>query len=170
MAGITQVWGYKFGCVWSVSYRPHFALLKQGCANSGGFGARWTCLQNRFVHQIAFPPRQRFQFWGFSSDFVQFFLSLDPFWGGGQNQILRTRILWTPRLFWELFVGCNDCVPHGNYTGAVTATQRNSGYEIDRWNYLADGALPRWPFRTKSTMALRAAVFRCCRSCYFGLD
>ena len=41
MAGIIQVWGYKFGCVCSVPFRPHFALLKRGCANSGGFGARW---------------------------------------------------------------------------------------------------------------------------------
>ena len=33
--------------------------------------------------------------------FVQFFLILGAFrWGGGPNQILRTRILWTPRLFW----------------------------------------------------------------------
>ena len=43
MAGITQVWAYKFVCVCSVSFRPHFALLKRGCANSGGFGARWNC-------------------------------------------------------------------------------------------------------------------------------
>ena len=32
---------YKFGCVSSVSCRPQsiFALLKRGCANSGGFGS-----------------------------------------------------------------------------------------------------------------------------------
>ena len=44
------------------------------------------------------PPRTsvilRIFYW-----FVQFFLILGPF-GGGGNQILRTRILWTPRLFW----------------------------------------------------------------------
>ena len=49
MAGTTQVCRYKFGCVWSVSFRPHFALLKRGCANSGGFGARWITPETCFA-------------------------------------------------------------------------------------------------------------------------
>ena len=38
MAGITPVWGYKLG-VFDLCL---FALLKRGCANSGGLGARWN--------------------------------------------------------------------------------------------------------------------------------
>ena len=59
------------------------------------------------VHKIVLsiklrsPPRKVCQFWGFYTDFYSF----SSFWaqkfgGGGVNQILRTRILWTPRLFW----------------------------------------------------------------------
>ena len=34
MAGVTQVWGYKLGCVWSVSFRPHQG--KKSCTTTMG--------------------------------------------------------------------------------------------------------------------------------------
>ena len=39
MVGLTPVWSYKFGCVWSVWFRPiQTALCKFG---RGGVGVRW---------------------------------------------------------------------------------------------------------------------------------
>ena len=51
--------------------------------------------------QLRSPPQKKCEFWGFSTDLNSF----SSFWalfrgGGGKNQILRTRILWTPRRFW----------------------------------------------------------------------
>ena len=45
---ITPVWGCKFGCPWSGSFRP----AQWGCANLGVFGARWhvsTAGNNRAI-------------------------------------------------------------------------------------------------------------------------
>ena len=57
MAGIAQVWGYKFGCVWSVSFRP----TQTGLCKSGGV---WSSLKHTLFGSDARRenPRERAAF------------------------------------------------------------------------------------------------------------
>ena len=74
-----------------------------------GFSRKSTFQKHPDVHKIVLsiksrspppPGRKKCRFWGFFTDLYSF----SSFWalfggGGGVNQILRRRILWTPRLF-----------------------------------------------------------------------
>ena len=94
---------------WACADCPGFLVLRAAPAPASTVVSEPQITQKRpDVHNIVlsiklrFPPTQKkYQFRGLSTDLYSFSSFWALFGEGGSNQILRTRILWTPRLFWK---------------------------------------------------------------------